>query len=316
MPQQVTPGAATAADPAIFTTGLGRSYGRTLALRDLSLEVPPGVVFGFLGPNGAGKTTAVKLLLGLVRPTGGEGWLLGRPLGDIEARRHVGYLPERFGYQEYLTAMEVVTLHATLAGIPRSRRRGECQRAIEVVGLAERRHARVGAFSKGMQQRLGLAVALLGDPQLVILDEPTSALDPVGRHDAREIIRQLKGRGCTVFLNSHLLGEVEQVCDEIAMVDRGRVVAAGKMADLLGRPALRIRLDPLPDHVLADVADRYGLRRDGPSLVAMAVDEQVVPDIVADLCARGGRIYGVELQRPSLEERFLGWLAPGGSKSC
>ena len=177
------------------------------------MTVPPGEAFGFLGPNGAGKTTAVKLLLGLAEPTSGEGWVLGRPLGDREARRRIGYLPELFRYQTWLSAREVLAIHCELAGLPRASWRGEVQAALEIVDLAGRAEDRVGTFSKGMQQRLGLGAALLGKPALVFLDEPTSALDPVGRHDVRQIINSLKERGTAVFLNSHLLSEVELVCE-------------------------------------------------------------------------------------------------------
>ena len=152
-------------------------------------------MFGFLGPNGAGKTTAVKLLLGLARPTGGGGTVLGRPLGDRETRRRIGYLPELFRYQAWLTAREVLELHASLAGLPGATRGAEIDRVLDLVGLAGRDRDRTGGFSKGMQQRLGLATALLGDPDLVILDEPTSALDPVGRDDVRAIIREARDRG-------------------------------------------------------------------------------------------------------------------------
>src|SRR4051812_49264158 len=193
------------------------------------MTVPRGEAFGFLGPNGAGKTTAVKLLLGLTRPTSGEAWLLGRPLGDRAARRHVGYLPELFRFQPWLSAREVLGLHCELLGLPRSTWKEQIDVALRTVGLAERDRDRVRSFSKGMQQRLGIGTALLGSPQLVLLDEPTSALDPVGRHDVREIIRGLRERGTAVFLNSHLLTEVEMVCDRVAMVEHGRVIATGTL---------------------------------------------------------------------------------------
>ena len=180
---------------AIETAGLRKAYGATLALDGLDLRVDRGEVFGFLGPNGAGKTTVVKLLLGLTRASGGEGTVLGRPLGDRDARRRIGYLPELFRYQAWLTAVEVLELHATLAGLPAAGRKTEIERVLELAGIASRSRDRTGGFSKGMQQRLGLAVALLGDPELVILDEPTSALDPVGRDDVRTIIREARARG-------------------------------------------------------------------------------------------------------------------------
>src|SRR5579883_2241080 len=234
------------AAPAIQTRDLTKRYGAVSALTGLTMEVPRGEIFGFLGPNGAGKTTAVKLLLGLTRPTAGEAWVLGRPVGDREVRRHIGYLPEMFRYQDWLSAREVLALHCELAGLPRNRWADEIDEALTTVGLAARANDRVGTFSKGMQQRLGLAVALLGRPDLVFLDEPTSALDPVGRHDVREIIRDLKSRGATVFLNSHLLTEVEYVCDRAAVIDHGRVIAIGAISELLGAArSVRLRVSGL-----------------------------------------------------------------------
>ena len=221
-------------DLAVETRSLRKAYGATVALEALDIRVGAGEVFGFLGPNGAGKTTAVKLLLGLTRPSGGDGMVLGRPLGDREARRRIGYLPELFRYQAWLTAREVLDLHARLAGLPVAGRAAEVDRVLALVGLTGRDRERTGGFCKGMQQRLGLATALLGDPALVILDEPTSALDPVGRDDVRAIIREASERGSAVLLNSHLLGEVERLCDRVAIVNHGRVVAAGSLGELLG----------------------------------------------------------------------------------
>ena len=291
-------------DAVIETRGLRKVYGATLALDDLDLRVDRGEVFGLLGPNGAGKTTVVKLLLGLTRASGGDGMVLGRPLGDREARRRIGYLPELFRYQAWLTALEVLELHATLSGLPAAQRSVEIERVLELAGIASRSHDRTGGFSKGMQQRLGLAVALLGDPQLVILDEPTSALDPVGRDDVRTIIRDASARGCTVLLNSHLLGEVERLCDRVAVVHRGRVVADGTLGDLLGEPAVRLRVTDLP-------ADRTSLEAFGGVadsdgwLVVRPVDPARVPDIVAAVVALGGRVHAVDPGRRSLEDVFL-----------
>src|ERR1700716_1319317 len=194
-----------ASAPAIHTVDLSKRFGKTVALAGLSMTVPRGEVFGFLGPNGAGKTTSVKLLLGLIAPTSGEGSVLGRPIGDLNTRRRIGYLPELFRYQHWLSAREVLAVHCERAPLPRSSWNDEITSALEPVGLTDRANDRVGTFSKGMQQRLGLAAALLREPELVFLDEPTSALDPVGRHDVREIIRGLAARGTAVFLNSHLL---------------------------------------------------------------------------------------------------------------
>jgi len=217
--------------PAIETHELSKRFGRTMALAGLSMRVEPGEVFGFLGPNGAGKTTSVKLLLGLTAATSGSGKVLGAPIGDRETRRRIGYLPELFRYQSWLRAREVLRLHAELARLPANKRMAEVDAALETVGLADRANDPVGTFSKGMQQRLGLGAALLGTPDLVFLDEPTSALDPVGRTEVRQIIRAARDRGVTVFLNSHLLSEVELVCDRVAVVNRGRVVAGSRARD-------------------------------------------------------------------------------------
>ena len=290
---------------AIRTTALRRVYGRTVALDGLDLEVAEGEILGFLGPNGAGKTTAVKLLLGLVAPTSGGGEVLGRPLGDREARRAIGYLPELFRYQQWLTAREVLGLHARLIGLPAARRAREIDRVLVLVGLAERGTDRVGGFSKGMQQRLGIAVALLGEPRLVILDEPTSALDPVGRDDVRTIIREARDRGSAVLLNSHLLGEVERLCERVAIVHRGRVVASGGLGDLLGEPAVRLRITDLPTSPEELLAAFGRVVTDGPWTVVRPLEADRVPDVVAAVVAAGGRVHAVDPARRSLEDLFL-----------
>jgi ABC-2 type transport system ATP-binding protein len=278
------------AGEAIAARGLAKRYGRVDALRDLTLTVERGECLGFLGPNGAGKSTAVKLLLGLVRPSGGAAELLGRPVGERRTRRGVGYLPELFRYPDWLAAREVLAFHARLIGLAGAPRAIEA--VLDEVGLRARAGDRVGTYSKGMQQRLGLAVALLGDPAIVFLDEPTSALDPVGRSDVRALIERLRARGTTVFLNSHLLGEVERVCDRVCVVDRGQVVAQGTVDGLVGaaRRGVRVRLDDgWHDH---DVA---------PS---------EIPDLVARLVAQGARVHAVEPRHTSLEERFLELVRP------
>jgi ABC-2 type transport system ATP-binding protein len=270
------------------------------------MTVPRGEVFGFLGPNGAGKTTAVKLLVGLAHPTSGEGRVLDAPLGDRRARRKIGYLPELFRYQGWLSAREVLQFHCELGGIAPARRPEEIERALTTVGLLARANDRVETFSKGMQQRLGLGVALLGEPDLVFLDEPTSALDPVGRHDVREIIRDLKGRGTTVFLNSHLLGEVEVVCDRVAVVDRGRVIALGTIPELLGGVStVRLKVSRL------DAAGALALQQFGPLEVqgewytVRGIAYDAIPDLVDEVVRRGGRVHAVEPRHQTLEDRFL-----------
>ena len=295
---------------AIETHGLRKVYGRTVGLDALDLRVEAGEVFGFLGPNGAGKTTAVKLLLGLTRPTAGSGQVLGRPIGDRETRRRVGYLPELFRFQAWLSAHEVLTLHAQLGGLPAKGRKAEIARVLELAGLADRADDRTGGFSKGMQQRLGLAAALMGDPELVILDEPTSALDPVGRDDVRAIIREARERGSAVFLNSHLLGEVERLCDRVAIINHGRVIAAGTLVDLLGESSVRMRVTGLPgDGALEAALAPFGaLSADDDWLTIHPIDPDRVPDAVAAVVALGGRVHAVDPGRRSLEDLFLGMV--------
>jgi len=275
------------------------------------MSVPRGEIFGFLGPNGAGKTTAIKLFLGLAHPTSGQASILGAPPSDLDMRRRVGYLPELFRFQDWLTAREVLELHCTLASVARARRRTAIDDVLELVGLRERGDDRVASYSKGMQQRLGLGVALVAEPEIVFLDEPTSALDPLGRREVRDVLRAVKSRGATVFLNSHLLSEVEQVCDRVAIIDRGRVVGGGDLADLLGRSTrVRIRLaEASPD--AAAIAARFG-RVEQIGALTLLVDgiaDAKTPDLVRALAAAGARILAVAGETPTLEERFLNLLA-------
>jgi ABC-2 type transport system ATP-binding protein len=302
--------------PAIELTGLSKRYGRVPALDHVDLYVERGETFGLLGPNGAGKTTLVKLLLGLTRRSDGGGRMLGRPLGDRAARARVGYLPELFRYPPWLTPIEVLALHHELAGLPRSGRQQEIDRVLRTVSLVDERGRRVGAFSKGMQQRLGLAVALLGDPDLVILDEPTSALDPLGREDVRAIVRDAADRGSTIVLNSHLLGEVERSCGRVAILDRGRVIATGPPDGLLGTPVVSVRVSGLEDPATR-LATFGSPTIDGDRLVFAGLAPDRVPDLVAAIVAMGGRVHAVEPERATLEEAFLEILrdADDGSRA-
>jgi ABC-2 type transport system ATP-binding protein len=302
--------------PALWCSGLRKQYGRRPAVHDVSLEVGRGEVVGLLGPNGAGKTTVIKMLLGLVRPDGGEAMLLGRPASDPLARAQVGYLPELFRYQPWLTPTEALALHVRLAGadVP-AREQREC---LELVGLADRAGDRLGGFSKGMQQRLGLAIALVARPRLVVLDEPTSALDPIGRADVRDIVLALRAKGVAVLLNSHLIGEVERVCDRVVILDRGRVAASGTLTELLGQRELRLHLTDLAPSAEERLTSTGTVEREGDWFtVSLRVDEDddgsVVPDLVRDLVTLGARVHAVEPGRISLEERLLGILRAGSA---
>src|SRR5829696_5961461 len=295
--------------PAVWCSGLRKRYGRRTAVDDVSFTVGRGEVVGLLGPNGAGKTSVIKMLLGLVRPDAGEVLLLGRRSSDPRSRSAVGYLPELFRYQPWLTAAEVLDLHVRLARVRVSEQeRREC---LTVVGLADRAGDRVGGFSKGMQQRLGLAVALVARPQLVVLDEPTSALDPIGRVDVRDLVLSLKSRGVAVLLNSHLIGEVERVCDRVVILDQGRVAASGTLAELLGQREVRLRLDGVDGGAEDRLRAAGSMSRSGDwfTVQLMSDDDGVtVPDLVRDLVGRGVRVHAVEPVRISLEERLLGIL--------
>jgi ABC-2 type transport system ATP-binding protein len=305
-------------DAVIDTHGLAKRYGDTDALVDLTLRVEPGEIFGFLGPNGAGKTTAVKLLLGLARATGGGGSVLGAPLGDRAARRDVGYLPELFRYQPWLKAREVLELHARLRSVDGGPRlpAAAIPDALATVDLADRADDAVGSFSKGMQQRLGLAVALLGAPRLVILDEPTSALDPVGRADVRSIVRRAAEAGSTVFLNSHLLTEVERVCDRVAIVDHGRVLASGGIDDLLGEARVRIRVTDIPPAGLERVRGFGAVETDDDGWLTVAgVGDDTIPDVVAAIVAAGGRVHAVDAGRATLEDLFMRIVGDASGRS-
>jgi ABC-2 type transport system ATP-binding protein len=306
--------AAVPPSAALWCDGVRKRYGRRTALDGVGLQVARGEVLGLLGPNGAGKTSLIKILLGLVRADAGEVMILGRPGSDHRSRVGVGYLPELFRFQPWLTADEVLALHARLARIRWSAARG--REALARVGLGERTRERVGGFSKGMQQRLGLAVALVGDPELVILDEPTSALDPLGRVDVRDLVVSLRERGAAVVLNSHLIGEVERVCDRVVILDRGRVVASGELAALLGRPQVRLRLEGVGPAALDRLA-RAGTTSCEPEPGVYLVDlgpgpqegpDHVVPALVADLVGLGVRVHSVEPTRITLEDKLLAVL--------
>jgi ABC-2 type transport system ATP-binding protein len=294
--------------PAVWCSGLRKRYGRRQAVDGVSLRVGRGEVLGLLGPNGAGKTTVIKMLLGLVRPDDGEVLLLGRPASDPAARVRVGYLPELFRYQPWLTAAEVLALHVRLSSVavPVAEQR-EC---LALVGLADRAGDRVGGFSKGMQQRLGLAVALVARPELVVLDEPTSALDPVGRVDVRDLVLSLKERGVAVLLNSHLIGEVERVCDRVVILDKGTVAASGTLTELLGQREVKLHLTGMTRAAETRLASGGRVVREGDwfTVALPAEDDGTVPDLVRDIAALGVRVHAVEPGRITLEERLLGIL--------
>jgi ABC-2 type transport system ATP-binding protein len=300
------------ATPAIETLGLRKDFGRKTALHGLDVTVQPGEVFGFLGPNGAGKTTTVKILLGLVTPTNGQARIFGSLAGEAASRRRVGYLPENFRFHDWLTGSALLDFHGRLAGLSPSERRERIPRVLALVGLTGRGGDRVRAYSKGMTQRIGLAQAIIHEPDLVLLDEPTSALDPVGRREVRDLIRSLRERGMTVFLNSHLLSEVELICDRVAIVDRGRVVRSGRLSDLLGGlPEVKVTVDRV-DADLLEIAARHGrVIEVRDATVTLSVEStDVAPRLTQDLVRRGYCLYGLVPSHQSLEDLFVSLVDP------
>ena len=270
--------------PALAARGLGKRYGSVAALAGVDLEVAEGELVGLLGPNGAGKSTLVKIACGLVRPTAGTAQVCGAPAGSPEARSAMGYLAELFRFPGWYSADEVLALHQKLTGSPGGA--GERTELLRLVGLVDARERKVEAMSKGMQQRLGVAQALVGSPRMLFLDEPTSALDPAGRRTVRELLEELRGRGVAVLLNSHLLSEVELVCDRVCIISRGVVVAAGSPAELARPRGVEIDTD------------------DGTRSFPDAGREDA-PRIVADLVAAGTPVYGVRVLQTTLEEVYL-----------
>ena len=269
---------------ALAVRGLRKRYGSVEALKGVDLEVGEGELVGLLGPNGAGKSTLVKIAVGLVRPTAGGAEIAGARAGSRAARAALGYLAELFRFPGWYTADEVLELHQRLAGS-----RGgaaERKRLLELVALDEASTRRVDGMSKGMAQRLGIAQALVGEPRILLLDEPTSALDPVGRRTVRLLLEELRGRGVSVLLNSHLLSEIELVCDRVAILLGGELVAAGTPAELARPRGVELETDR------------------GTQLIAGATRDDV-PRLVADAVRDGRSVYGVRVLTSTLEDTYL-----------
>ena len=292
---------------AISTRGLRKLYGDKVAVRNLTLEVPRGEVFGFLGPNGAGKSTSLKMLLGLVKPSDGQATVLGHPAGHVPTRAKIGFLPEHFRFYDWLTANELLSLHGRLYGMSPMQLRERVPSLLDLVGLTPHHDKRLRDFSKGMLQRIGLAQALLNDPELIFLDEPTSGLDPVGRRLVRDVIKTQRERGATVLLNSHLLSEVEITCDRVAFIKHGEVLETRILGSEEERTTLLLRATNVSSETCAGLEQwANSIIREGPQALRLSVKSTaVVPDIVRYLAARGADVYEVTPQHLSLEERFL-----------
>ena len=291
----------------IITRGLKKEFGDKVAVADLTLDVEKGEVFGFLGPNGAGKTTAVKMLLGLISPTSGRGELLNAPIGDHRARARVGFLPEHFRFHDWLTAIEFLTLHGNLYHMPDEQLNQRVPELLELVGLEGHAQKKLRTFSKGMLQRIGLAQALLNKPDLVFLDEPTSGLDPVGRRLVRDIIRDLSQGGTTVFLNSHLLSEVEITCDRVAFIRHGEVLMTSSLQGLMeGELTVEVRARGLNQEIVEGLGRwSQNVRADGEHLSLTLSGEADIPEINQYLVEKDVEVYAINPQQISLEDLFI-----------
>ncbi|HXG08655.1 MAG TPA: ABC transporter ATP-binding protein [Gemmataceae bacterium] len=293
--------------PVIETRNLAKQYGRIEALKGVSLRVEKGEIFGLLGQNGAGKTTLVKILLGITRATFGSASLLGRPAGTAAVRKHVGYLPEDHRFPDYHTGYSLLDFYGALLEVPARERRRRIEEHLELVGLKGRMHSKIRTYSKGMKQRLGIAQAIFHDPEVIFLDEPTDGVDPIGRREIRELLLQLKSAGKTIFLNSHLLSEVELICDRVAILERGELIREGDIATLTRqRGMFLIGLAPgqvLPRDELVKLG--YQVNRDGALWEVGLRDSQSIDPVVDFLRGRGLSIRHLVEKRQTLEDLFL-----------
>jgi len=296
--------------PAIEIEGLTKVYGsgdeEYLAVDSLELTIGQGEVFGFLGPNGAGKTTTIQMLLEIVFPTSGSARLLGEPLGAA-ARAQVGYLPEMFQFHPFLRADEFLDFHARLFGIPAGERSKRIPEVLEQVGLKESSRSRIRTFSKGMLQRIGIGQAIINRPRLLFLDEPTSALDPMGRRDMRDLIINLKREGTTIFLNSHMLSEVEMVCDRVGIMNKGRLARVSDVASLTqAEHHVDIRAEGLTDATVERIrAIARGVERKDGYLNVILEREEQVNEITIIIAESGATLLELKPRQVALEEAFL-----------
>lgn len=296
--------------PAIEVEGLYKIYHRLVAVENVSFTTYRGEAFGFLGPNGAGKSTIVKIITGLVAKTQGTVRVLGQPVSSIEVRRRVGYLPELPNFHRWLKAQEFLEFHGQLYGMRATALQKRCKEVLAQVGLSGKEKQKLGTFSKGMLQRIGLAQALLNQPDLIILDEPVSGLDPVGQHDMRTILLCLKAEGVSIFLNSHQLADVEAICDRVAIIDKGHILKVGPPQSLFDEPLVfDVHVNAITNellHKLGSVALSVRENKDAPCYLLVEVqNEEQSADIAAVVHGCGLRLYTLAPRRRSLEHLFL-----------
>jgi len=289
----------------VFPVGFRRR--KVYAVRGIAFEVPPGAIFGFLGPNGAGKTTTIKMLTGLIRPSAGRLSIFGRDVEDLSVRQRVGYLPEQPYFYDYLTPAELLDHFGRLFGLPAATRRARTRQLLERVGLGSASGRTLRKFSKGMLQRVGVAQALVNDPDLVILDEPLSGLDPIGRKEIMDLVFELKQRGKTVFFSSHILSDIERICDRVVIIREGLIVAHGALSDLLTREGLLVevefRLDDTPR--LEALLPRFESLETQAGVNRGQVGEEALDATLMALLEAGAHVTGVSRRKESLEDLFL-----------
>jgi ABC-2 type transport system ATP-binding protein len=306
---------------AIETHGLSKTYRsgfvgpRIKALDSLDLRVEPGEIFGFLGANGAGKTTTIKLLLRLAFPTSGDAYLLGHKVPHTPTRARIGYLPENPYFYDYATPEELLRLFGDIFQIPAEEKERRIGEVLERVHMAKWRKTPLRSFSKGMVQRVGVAQALLNDPELLLLDEPTSGLDPVGRAEMRDLILDLRRQGKTVFLNSHQLLEIENICDRVAILRHGQMARQGKLDDLLKKQGMEIEAQDVPQSLADRLASKHHVRFDNGTLTMKVDHLKEVRPMVEAIYAADGTVSSVVPRRQTLEELFLEIEREGGSGS-
>lgn len=292
---------------AIETRQLVKTYksrsGPISVVNNLDLQVEPGEIFGFLGPNGAGKTTTIKILLGIIYQTSGDAFVLGKEAGDIEVHKQVSYLPEKPYYYEHMTGMEIMEFYASLFGI---RDKEKCRKLLERVNLGNDMNRPISQYSKGMQQRVGLAQSLLNDPKLLFLDEPTGGLDPIAHIEIRDLILQFRDEGKTVFISSHELSDVERICDRVAIINKGEIVAQGRLEELLVGGRIEITANNCNDSIAASLRSEDTIVSANQGRVIVDMPDSHSPDLtVKQIQAAGGEIVSVIPRRKRLEDLFL-----------
>jgi ABC-2 type transport system ATP-binding protein len=297
----------------IETEKLTKIYDKKTGCRDVTISVKKGEIFGFLGPNGAGKSTFTKMLVGLLFPTSGRAEILGKPVGDVQTRAKIGYLPENFRYQDWMTGADLLSFHASLYKLDTRNRKQRIEEVLELVNLKGQENYKIGAYSKGMQQRLGIASALLPDPELLFLDEPTSALDPIGRKEVRDIMFSLKISGKTIFLNSHLLSEVEMLCDSVAFIKKGSIIKHGAIDDILcSKFSLNIHAESINDSIAAGIKmfDRNAII--SRNRIQLKINNKAdIPKIAEMIMAKGGKLFELTPHRENLEDLFISLISGG-----